>query len=126
MPDPLYGVVTVYLALAHATTGAPGHAGNPLACGGVYAPDNAPWVATDPAFADCGDVVGIWAGGVYRQFEARDTGSLSRYCVEWGGDCLRIGADVPEYWWWADGISDRAIVTNETRARVGFEREAGR
>jgi len=112
------GVVTMYAISAHL--------GNPLYCGGVYGPDQAPWVATDASFADCGDVIGVWSGGVYRRFRARDRGPLGRYCVRWGDACLPIGADVPEYHWWAEGISARAIVTNETRVRREFERRAGR
>ena len=116
----LWGVVTYYATAQHQ--------GNPLACdcghGLVYAESTAPWVAIDPAFGQCGDVIAIWSVGEVRRFPALDTGPLFDYCVMDGDECRTIGADVPEmYAWFYPHLSTGAVVVNESAARRMMEVE---
>jgi len=95
--------------------GAEEWAGLPLWCDtpetpAVYSPDTVPWLALDAGEyysgrARCGDryQVTFWDGRQVN-LQTLDAGRLGRYCVrsldpQGRTHCLRIAADIPEYFW---------------------------
>ena len=115
----LWGAITWY---------AGPYVGEPLRCGGTYDATYTDGLAVDIDATGwrCGDLVRVEADGVVMMKRVRDSGYLSRYCVEYGSECVPIVADLPRgAWQWGSALSVQGSVTNVTmglRARMERER----
>jgi len=113
----LWGVVTWYVASI----------GAPLYCGGTYQTGEAwlalPVEAYESGEARCGDLFAVWTDGELVYLPARDAGPFGRYCVEAGGQCLDILADLPRHAFPGRRLSRRAYVVNSQPLRERLEME---
>lgn len=87
----------------------------PLRCGGVYNPSTTPWIAMDidAGYAACGDrVIVTGEDNIEREFIVRDSGWLSRYCIQESDQCTQIIGDLSKHGVWWEGLSTRVVIEN--------------
>ena len=117
MSAALWGVVTWYVA----ATGAP------LYCGGTYQTGESwlalPVEAYERGEVQCGDVFAVWTDGKLLYLPARDAGPFGPYCVEAGGQCLDILADLPRHAFPGRRLSRRPYIMNSQPLRERLEME---